>query len=62
MTGPQRTLERKTCLVTGSTSGLGEVTARELARKGATVFIVAAIRRRPRLWRKILRRVRATNR
>lgn len=40
MTGPQRALERKTCMVTGATSSLGEVTARELARHGATVFIV----------------------
>jgi len=30
----------KTCLVTGATSGIGLVTARELARQGATVFIV----------------------
>ncbi len=28
------------CLVTGATSGIGLVTARELARQGATVFIV----------------------
>ncbi len=30
----------KVCLVTGATSGIGLVTARELARQGATVFIV----------------------
>ncbi|MGO9471558.1 MAG: SDR family oxidoreductase [Isosphaeraceae bacterium] len=30
----------KTCLVTGATSGIGLVTALELALKGATVFIV----------------------
>jgi retinol dehydrogenase 12 len=30
----------KTCLVTGATAGIGEVTARELARLGATVVIV----------------------
>jgi len=30
----------KTCLVTGATSGIGLVTARELAGQGATVFIV----------------------
>ena len=30
----------KVCLVTGATSGIGEVTAEELARKGATVVLV----------------------
>jgi NAD(P)-dependent dehydrogenase (short-subunit alcohol dehydrogenase family) len=30
----------KTCLVTGATAGIGEVTARELARRGATVVVV----------------------
>src|SRR6476620_3480375 len=30
----------KTCLVTGATSGIGEVTARELARRGARVIII----------------------
>jgi len=30
----------KTCLITGATSGIGEVTAREIARMGATVIIV----------------------
>ena len=30
----------KVCLVTGSTSGMGKVTARELANKGATVVLV----------------------
>ena len=30
----------KICLVTGSTSGMGKITARELASRGATVVLV----------------------
>lgn len=33
-------MQGKVCLVTGSSSGIGKVTARELARMGATVVIV----------------------
>jgi NAD(P)-dependent dehydrogenase (short-subunit alcohol dehydrogenase family) len=33
-------MDGKTCLVTGATSGIGEITARELARLGARVIIV----------------------
>src|SRR5262249_21571535 len=36
----------KTCLVTGATAGIGEVTARELARRGACVVIVGRSRER----------------
>ncbi|HZZ86673.1 MAG TPA: SDR family oxidoreductase [Anaeromyxobacteraceae bacterium] len=36
---PSRVLAGKVCLVTGSTSGIGAVTARELARAGATVIV-----------------------
>ena len=37
-------LQGKICLVTGSTSGIGKVTARELANKGATVVLVSRSR------------------
>src|SRR5690349_12917468 len=33
-------MKGKVCLVTGATAGIGTVTARELARMGATVVIV----------------------
>jgi NAD(P)-dependent dehydrogenase (short-subunit alcohol dehydrogenase family) len=36
----------KTCLITGATSGIGRVTARELARRGATLLIVSRDRAR----------------
>src|SRR5205085_5446326 len=33
-------LQRKVCLITGATSGIGLITARELARRGARVVLV----------------------
>ena len=36
-----QSLQGKICLVTGSTSGMGKVTARELASRGATVVLVS---------------------
>src|SRR5579883_1919609 len=38
--GMESTMQGKICLVTGSSSGIGKVTARELARLGATVVMV----------------------
>src|SRR5262245_25368022 len=40
MAGPDTSMSGKICLVTGATAGIGEVTARELARRGARVVIV----------------------
>src|ERR1700680_1799738 len=37
-------LQGKVCLVTGSTSGIGKVTARELANRGASVVLVSRSR------------------
>ncbi len=36
----EMSMRGKICLVTGSTSGLGKITARELANRGATVVLV----------------------
>jgi len=40
LTPPDISMRGKVCLVTGATSGIGKVTAMELATKGATVIIV----------------------
>jgi len=39
-------MQGKTCLITGATSGIGLVTARELARKGAVVIVAGRSRER----------------
>jgi NAD(P)-dependent dehydrogenase (short-subunit alcohol dehydrogenase family) len=44
MTDSTRSMDGKTCLVTGATSGIGEVAALELARKGARVVLVGRSR------------------
>jgi retinol dehydrogenase 12 len=40
MTNGNGPMKGKTCLVTGATSGIGEITARELARMGARVIVL----------------------
>ena len=41
MDRPISRMSGKVCLVTGATAGIGEVTARELAKQGATVVVVS---------------------
>ncbi len=41
MTSDEQSLSGKTIIVTGATAGIGEVTALELARKGAAVILVS---------------------
>ncbi len=40
----ENSMQGKICLITGSTSGMGKVTARELAKSGATVVLVGRSR------------------
>ena len=44
MAGRDQSMKGKVCLVTGATSGIGEVTARALAERGATVVAVGRSR------------------
>ncbi len=56
MTGADTSVAGKTCLVTGATAGIGEVTARELARRGACVVIVGRSRERCEATAEAIRR------
>jgi retinol dehydrogenase-12 len=44
--GSEQSMAGKTCLVTGATAGIGQVAARELARRGASVVAVGRSRQR----------------
>jgi NAD(P)-dependent dehydrogenase (short-subunit alcohol dehydrogenase family) len=46
MAAPDTSMTAKICLVTGATAGIGEVTAREVARRGARVVIVGRSQQR----------------
>jgi NAD(P)-dependent dehydrogenase (short-subunit alcohol dehydrogenase family) len=46
MTMNNKSMQGKVCLVTGSSSGIGKVTARELAKLGATVVMICRNRAR----------------
>ena len=46
MVQPERSLEGRVALITGANTGIGEVTARELAARGAHVFVACRSRER----------------
>jgi NAD(P)-dependent dehydrogenase (short-subunit alcohol dehydrogenase family) len=56
MVAPDKSMGGKTCLVTGATAGIGEVTARELARRGARVVIVGRSQQRCEATTEAIRR------
>lgn len=56
MAGHQNSLENRVCMVTGATSGIGEVTARELAGTGAKVVVAG---RNPEKVEKVVEKIEA---
>lgn len=56
VTGIARSMDGKVCMVTGATAGIGLVTARELARRGATVVLVGRDGKRGRQAIEAIRR------
>ncbi len=56
MTDSARTMSGKTCLITGATSGIGEVAARELAKAGAKVVLVGRSRAKAEATAEAIRR------
>jgi len=56
------TMQGKVVLVTGATNGIGRVAARELARRGATTWVVARDRKRGEETLEEIRRVTASQR
>lgn len=52
----EMSLQGKICLVTGSTSGMGKITARELAIRGATVVLVGRNREKGEATQAAIRR------
>jgi NAD(P)-dependent dehydrogenase (short-subunit alcohol dehydrogenase family) len=56
MAGESTSMSGKTCLVTGATAGIGEVTARELARRGACVVLVGRSQQRCEATAEAIRR------
>ena len=58
MTNQATNIRGKVCLVTGATSGIGEVTARELAKMGAKVVLTARTQRKADL---AIERIRAAS-
>jgi len=45
-------VKNKNCLITGATSGIGEATALELAKKGANIFFIARSEEKAKLLKK----------
>jgi NAD(P)-dependent dehydrogenase (short-subunit alcohol dehydrogenase family) len=62
MAGVSASMEGRVCVVTGATSGIGRITAIELARRGATVAVVGRDRERGEETRSAIRDATGTDR